>query len=1224
MTSNINNNNDNKHNTITKATILKRAQDSGLTLLHDRELAWVIGEWKAHDENTNENGNINNANYDSANRASLTATIINWNDILDLVCFDLQKRIVHQQWRQSFNRNWLQLLFPNRRRRKLFVRLMNEAQRYCLCKLRARAKHTNSLLSAALKKQQRENSTNGGAAQYGGGASNKANRWSGLSQAGFELLFPSWRRRAEEHSTVDDEPALKDEEGSSCTPNTNTKDRTEEYFLPEDGRSISGSSEDDDISMNDEPNVKRLRMSLASLDTAQKHELVELTIFLSGKECGDHVARVTKNTTSLNMEDRRDRGAKQILSSHARMPHGKAPKIVEHPCDQKRDASTTTPQESESTLKSSVKVDCGGNKKAVSNKRGSTNHISRTGDSSSSDEIIAAPDDDIDKSTVYSFQGTQSQSPTITETRKTTSTLLADKEGIGDFSKTLSKPLEGDSELASAPVFNPPALPNKKSKSSCHKNNTDDQLRWEPRKFNVLAPPPASLTQEHQELAFLLEQAPNPSTPWKHVEQNMTSALKRLMESKAHLVSFRQHGHKFRCLVGEKACARRIAFEGYRMELRNNVFEGPAATTSDESQQQQQQEANQAISEKPAAKEASISATQPLMPTAPTPLAPAGAVKNLEQPLSPRHNVSERALPLPRQTNPVPTAALLQPRAVERIAQKSGVVAQSPIVAGIMVAAVAATQVPTLALDLSPRREAIATPMQATEDTTTKNTAAKIESPVKEAVAAQPFANDAVPARVEMTDGFGGDQDGASDLTTNEAELNDTSLPSNTDGSELVSMQPARNYVSTLRSYQLFSSSMRREAHLLLHISQWQTWHVTDHSNGSVFVKNQETVMNEFRDDELYLSRQAFKKATVRIPYTNVALLDMAKLYTSLREKTWVWWCSLVQGCCVEFTTQFPRVWDDFEYTQRSLWEYFTQLEIGMREYHFQECLRDRSNATAADTSPLLEQQNVLPQRSAESGQYVHTYISSLNEYLNFSVSVASKAFLQGYLRVWKNWLESRDETSSRISFLEGEENMLEKFRRDEHARVEASFRVPYLQVFNSSYGRPLLVREIELYLTLREKLWYLFCREILWESWKDFITKEDPNGFDEFEQNQKQLWDYFEKMERALLKVHGSRCSQLSQAGTLLSPQQQQQQQQQLQTAHTNPIDAATLAMMGSPFAALLAAQAALSLPVQQATMPLPQTRSPALARTPLSAIAGSPFVILMGAQPSSTHIKR
>jgi hypothetical protein len=202
--------------------------------------------------------------------------------------------------------------------------------------------------------------------------------------------------------------------------------------------------------------------------------------------------------------------------------------------------------------------------------------------------------------------------------------------------------------------------------------------------------------------------------------------------------------------------------------------------------------------------------------------------------------------------------------------------------------------------------------------------------------------------------------------------------------------------------------------------------------------------MNEFRDDELYLSRQAFKRATSSQNTSNeVALMEKATLYTSLRERTWIWWCNLVQSCCVEFTTRFPRVWEDFEYTQRSLWEYFAQLEIGLREYHFQECLAG-IDEVAADTSDLV-QQSTSHQGLPENGVNVKTYRSSLDEYLNFSVSVSSRAFLKGYLRGWKIWLESRDEKSSRNSFLEGEEDVLEKCRLDD-------------------YGRPLLVREIELY----------------------------------------------------------------------------------------------------------------------------------------------------------------
>jgi hypothetical protein len=111
-----------------------------------------------------------------------------------------------------------------------------------------------------------------------------------------------------------------------------------------------------------------------------------------------------------------------------------------------------------------------------------------------------------------------------------------------------------------------------------------------------------------------------------------------------------------------------------------------------------------------------------------------------------------------------------------------------------------------------------------------------------------------------------------------------------------------------------------------------------------------------------------------------------------------------------------------------------------------------------------------------------------------------------------------------------------------------------------------------------REKLWYLFCRDILWESWKEFLTNETQSGYVEFERAQTQLWVYFEKMERALLKVHGNRCSQLAQFCNLFSSQQPQQHTVKATPQQPTQIDAATMALWGSPFAAIMAAQAAFA----------------------------------------------
>jgi len=371
-----------------------------------------------------------------------------------------------------------------------------------------------------------------------------------------------------------------------------------------------------------------------------------------------------------------------------------------------------------------------------------------------------------------------------------------------------------------------------------------------------------------------------------------------------------------------------------------------------------------------------------------------------------------------------------------------------------------------------------------------------------------------------------GDTDGSvvgftSDITNNE---DDSACH------QLNSVQGAKSYVSELRSYQLFSSSMRREAQLLLHISQWKTWHMTNHSNTQLFSKTQETIVNAFRDDEILLSKQAFQRAFAHIPIDQQSLIDMANDYSNLREKMWIWWYGLVQGCCMEFAAQFPRVWNDFEYTQRSLWEYVTHLESAMREHHFDECLHEtikNGKDMREDRSNFLKQPdattNFLP--VADARQYLKSYVTSLNKYLDMSTSVRNKMFFKAYSGSWKLW-----EKKGRINeeaFLEHEELRLEKYRVDEMTLLDSEFRSPYLRGLENSLIRPLFSREIELYLTIREKLWLLFCCDILWPSWKEAVQNKE--GLDRFFKSQERLWDFFQKMEVAIMKIHGNRCTQLT-----------------------------------------------------------------------------------------------
>jgi hypothetical protein len=352
--------------------------------------------------------------------------------------------------------------------------------------------------------------------------------------------------------------------------------------------------------------------------------------------------------------------------------------------------------------------------------------------------------------------------------------------------------------------------------------------------------------------------------------------------------------------------------------------------------------------------------------------------------------------------------------------------------------------------------------------------------------------------------------------------------------------QSISSYVSTLRVYRMFSSTMRREAHLLLHLSQWKSWHLTNHTNGAMFAKTQESVFNAFRDDELHLSKLALNRACGHIACDNKAILDMAKNYAALREKTFNWWCSMTYKSCLEFaTTQNLRSWEDFEFTQRSLWENLMQLENAICDFHFQECMssslasraNDEANGIKASVPRLLPSVPPLVLH-AGAGHYLHHYVTCLKNYLHLNVSSRKQAFIHAYLARWKtSWVEVWGAQVKRISFLEEEKAHLDRFICAENASFNLAFRGPGEIGFGCAFGCSKFLRELSHFTALRANLWYLFCHDIVLERWNEFLGMEIPN-YNDFEKSQLILWDYFDTMEQAILKVHGMRCTQLAGVG--------------------------------------------------------------------------------------------
>jgi hypothetical protein len=289
---------------VNKALILKYAKICGLTLLHDRELAWTIGEWKAHNHHYDDAAPRSSSNNDAA-LIVVNQKNINWDDILDLVCFELQKRIVNQRWRPSFNHNWLKFLVSGKRKRRIFVHLKNEAERYCLSKLKLRYNHEKKHLGA-----KKVNAARNGARSAA--PAGVTNRWGGLSQAGFDFIFPPCQRRRQQQEASTDEPALLGEE-EAASSNTRKRRRSQQDEDVHDDDSSSSNSEDEGdqllVSRNatayDEFSMLKYRslmsscgVSLDSEEEEGQHE-AELTVFVNRVNYGDHVVRITSSTTPI-------------------------------------------------------------------------------------------------------------------------------------------------------------------------------------------------------------------------------------------------------------------------------------------------------------------------------------------------------------------------------------------------------------------------------------------------------------------------------------------------------------------------------------------------------------------------------------------------------------------------------------------------------------------------------------------------------------------------------------------------------------------------------------------------------------------------------------------------------------------------------------------------------------------------------------------------------------
>jgi hypothetical protein len=646
------------------------------------------------------------------------------------------------------------------------------------------------------------------------------------------------------------------------------------------------------------------------------------------------------------------------------------------------------------------------------------------------------------------------------------------------------------------------------------------------------------LPKEFKELAFLLEQASyyNIQNHWNHVFQCMSPALQAFVDGKFNQVSFNQHGDKYRCLVGEKSNLRRKKVDNYRKRLRESYFgklqkfdtarDVSSALISDSNEVQNTGGSFSETSLTPSSKTLPFSSPEntsdELLNDQNSQCHKLGSNLHFQDLAKPSSEAPQRCQANLVHENSSRDSTLLKQMKNRKSKNLRMSSIENPLLTNASIEAETGIVI-EIGSETDNKEKLVKGLLYGN-----RINALNVCVPKKNS---DSHNMNEVPTRVDITDRSLPDAE--SDLTSPEEE----SYPCGNQHSVACPQEemenPIRKYVSAIKGYQLFSSSVRREAHLLLHLSQWKTWHLFNHTNGSNFAKTQETVFYSFRDDELYLSKRTFSHAMSHLIVDRPELICMAKVYATLRDKIWSWWCSLAYSCCVEFTLQNPRMWEDFEYTQRSLWEYELQLETSLRNLHFQQMnnISDDENEVTHLT-PLSDQSttsNAFP--SGDVGGFVQNYVTCLKKYLSLSMGPRNRAFLNKYLADWKAIFVGNGQNSFDNNFLESQRALLEQFRTEESALVDLNFRGPYLRSFGTACSRPIVAREIELYFTIREKLWHFFLNQVLWESWYECSSTAERGDFNDFEKSQSTYWKYFQSMEHAILKVHGNRCSQLANA---------------------------------------------------------------------------------------------
>jgi hypothetical protein len=181
------------------------------------------------------------------------------------------------------------------------------------------------------------------------------------------------------------------------------------------------------------------------------------------------------------------------------------------------------------------------------------------------------------------------------------------------------------------------------------------------------------------------------------------------------------------------------------------------------------------------------------------------------------------------------------------------------------------------------------------------------------------------------------------------------------------------------------------------------------------------------------------------------------------------------------------------------------------------------------------DRESFMQLRNSETGSYVKAYKACLTA---FVVPQRNQLFLDRILEAWEHFTGRRGKNWG--IFLDEEKSRLERFLTLEKELAEGSFQ-SFLRLQGPSHSSvdSLLAREADFYAILRNKLWEMFCHQIIWSSWqedtpnfKSGVSSCQLDDFGSFEKTQRLVLKSMGVGEKALLQLHFEECSQISHEG--------------------------------------------------------------------------------------------